>query len=43
MRVSDDVHDHLSIKACAIAIDFVSEFVVYEEKDHEIAGHPNTI
>jgi hypothetical protein len=41
--VSDSIHDHLSIKACAVTIDFVGELVIYEKKDHEITGHSNAI
>jgi hypothetical protein len=43
VRVSDSVHDHLCVKACAIIIDFVGELVVNEEESHEITSYSNTI
>jgi hypothetical protein len=41
--VSDRIHDHVGVKACAITIDFVGELVVYEKESHEITGYSNTI
>jgi len=43
VRVSDSIHDHLGVKACAITVDFVGEFVVYEKQNHEIASYSNPI
>ncbi len=41
--VSDSIHDHVGVKACAITIDFVGELVVYVKESHKIAGYSNTI
>jgi hypothetical protein len=43
VRVSDGIHDHLGVNACAITIDFVGELVVYEKESHKVASHSNTI
>jgi hypothetical protein len=34
VRVSESVHDHLGVKACAITIGFVGELVVYVKERH---------
>jgi hypothetical protein len=43
VRVSDGVHYHLCVQACAIAIDFVGELVVNKKESHEVASDSNTI
>jgi len=43
MRISNGVHNHVGVNACAITIDFIRELVVYEEENHEIGGHANAI
>jgi hypothetical protein len=41
--VSDSIHDHLGIKACAITVDFIGELIVYEKENHEIASYSNAV
>jgi hypothetical protein len=43
VRVSDSIHDHLGVEACAITIDLIGELVVYEKESHKIAGYSNAI
>jgi hypothetical protein len=43
VRVSDSIHDHLGVKACAITIDFIGELVIYEKENHEVASYSNAI